>query len=65
MGRIYVVSSTAYWTYINHSCAPNCQLDEVLVDEKPRLKIVSLVDIEKGQPITIDYGNYHYGKTIK
>ncbi len=40
--------------FINHSCAPNCETDEI--DE--RVWIIALRDIQAGEELTYDYNLY-------
>jgi hypothetical protein len=37
-----------FWQYINHSCEPNCGVNE-------KLEIIALRDIEKGEELFYDY----------
>ncbi|MGQ9798292.1 MAG: SET domain-containing protein [Ignavibacterium sp.] len=46
-------SSTEKIKYINHSCNPNCYIDE---DENGSLILVALRDIQPNEELTIDYG---------
>lgn len=39
--------------YINHSCEPNCEVQD---GDEASLKLVSVKSIQKGDEITIDYG---------
>lgn len=39
--------------YINHSCEPNCEVQD---GDEASLRLVSISPIKKGDEITIDYG---------
>ena len=43
--------------FINHSHAPNCKVDEQIVDAKPREGIRAKRNIAKGEELTLDYGD--------
>lgn len=42
--------------FINHSCEPNCQVEEWYVDGLPRLVVVATRLIRAGEEVTFDYG---------
>lgn len=47
--------------YINHSCRPNSESDEV----KRKIKFYALKNIKKGDEITVDYGEEYVTDYIK
>lgn len=49
-----VISGHGMAMYINHSCDPNCETDEL----KGRVWIISLRDIAAGEELTYDYNLY-------
>lgn len=42
--------------FINHSCAPNCEIDI----RKRRVYIFALRDIESGEELSYDYGEEYF-----
>lgn len=46
--------------FINHSCSPNCELQQWSVNGQYRIGIFALQDISKGEEITYDYGKSAY-----
>lgn len=42
--------------FINHSCAPNCEIDIL----KRRVYIFALRDIERGEELSYDYGEEYF-----
>lgn len=48
--------------YINHSCAPNSQVEKWLVDGQYRMAVFAFRDIGVNEEITYDYNfdNYHF-----
>jgi uncharacterized protein len=49
-----VINGHGMAMYINHSCDPNCETDEI----RGRVWITSLRDIEPGEELTYDYNLY-------
>ena len=47
--------------YINHSCDPNCEAE--ILDG--RILITAARDIEKGEELTMDYGEEYFDEFIK
>jgi uncharacterized protein len=47
--------------YINHSCDPNVEAEV----DGDRIKIHAARDIEKGEELTIDYGDEYFDEFIK
>ncbi|XP_044977595.1 histone-lysine N-methyltransferase ASHR3-like isoform X1 [Hordeum vulgare subsp. vulgare] len=48
--------------FFNHSCRPNCQLDNWQVNGKTRLGVFSLQGIQVGEPLTYNYSfEQHFG----
>lgn len=47
--------------FVNHSCDPNCVTEKWNAGGEPRVAIVSLRDIPKGEEITFDYGAHSVG----
>ncbi|KAM0839862.1 hypothetical protein ACQ4PT_060039 [Festuca glaucescens] len=41
--------------FFNHSCTPNCQLENWQVNGKTRLGVFALQDIQVGEPLTYNY----------
>ena len=41
--------------FINHSCAPNCELQKWNVKGFTRIGIVAVMDIPVGEPLSYDY----------
>jgi SET domain-containing protein len=41
---------------INHSCNPNCIMEEWIVEEKPRMLLFTKKNIIQGEELTFDYG---------
>jgi uncharacterized protein len=52
-----VINGHGMAMYINHSCDPNCETDEI----RGRVWIVSLRNIEPGEELTYDYNLYDGG----
>jgi SET domain-containing protein len=50
----HVIDGEGVAAFINHSCSPNCEADEI----KGRVWIVATRDIEAGEEITYDYNLY-------
>jgi hypothetical protein len=50
----YVINGTSIARYINHSCDPNCESDEI----DGGVWIIALRDIEAGEELTYDYNLY-------
>ena len=42
--------------YLNHSCSPNCEAQEIEGDEGPSVIIVALRRIARGAELSLDYG---------
>jgi hypothetical protein len=42
--------------YVNHSCDPNCQMEDAYVDGEWKNMIVAVKDINPGDEITMNYG---------
>jgi SET domain-containing protein len=68
----YLFEINKYWTidgsvrtniarYVNHSCNPNCEADI----KKGRILFTAIRDIEKGEELTIDYGEEYFDEFIK
>jgi SET domain-containing protein len=49
-----VIDGTGIAAFINHSCDPNCEIDEI----KGRIWIFALRDIKAGEELTYDYNLY-------
>lgn len=49
-----VIDGTGIAAFINHSCDPNCEIDEI----KGRIWIYALRDIQAGEELTYDYNLY-------
>lgn len=47
--------------FVNHSCEPNCVTEKWNAGGEPRVAIVALRDIPKGEEITFDYGAHSVG----
>lgn len=47
--------------YINHSCAPNCEVD----GPDGRIFVVARRNIKPGEELTYDYGDEYFNKHIK
>jgi uncharacterized protein len=47
--------------YINHSCAPNCQVE----GPDGRIFIMTLRNIQAGEELTYDYGDEYFDKHIR
>ncbi|KAM0839860.1 hypothetical protein ACQ4PT_060039 [Festuca glaucescens] len=48
--------------FFNHSCTPNCQLENWQVNGKTRLGVFALQDIQVGEPLTYNYRfEQHFG----
>ena len=41
--------------YTNHSCEPNCNLEQWAVDGLPRMCFFAIEDIKSGEELTFDY----------
>jgi histone-lysine N-methyltransferase SETD2 len=41
--------------YMNHSCEPNCNLEQWAVDGLPRMCFFAIEDIKSGEELTFDY----------
>ena len=41
--------------YMNHSCEPNCNLEQWDVDRLPRMCFFAIEDINSGEELTFDY----------
>lgn len=41
--------------FVNHSCEPNCRVERVVVDRKPRLVFLTAKEISPRDQITIPY----------
>ncbi len=52
--RKHVIDGEGVAAFINHSCDPNCEVDEV----NGRVIICALRDIEPGEELTYDYSLY-------
>jgi hypothetical protein len=50
----HVIDGEGVAAFINHSCDPNCEADEI----KGRVWIVASRDIEGGEELTYDYSLY-------
>ena len=50
----YVIDGTNVAAFINHSCDPNCETDEI----KGHVWIIALRDIAAGEELTYDYNLY-------
>jgi uncharacterized protein len=50
----HVIDGEGVAAFINHSCDPNCEVDEI----KGRVWITAIRDIEPGEEITYDYNLY-------
>jgi hypothetical protein len=68
-GEQYLIStpdiykSKAYFS--NHSCEPNAQFEEVIINEKPRMIIILNKEVQKNEEITFDYRwNSNNGKQL-
>jgi hypothetical protein len=56
LGRGRVLEPNPPFAYLNHSCAPNCQLATVARRGRaPRVLLDALRTIEPGEQLTIDY----------
>jgi len=45
------------WTrYVNHSCAPNCRFENLVVGSRWRVMLVASRGIGGGEEVTVDYG---------
>ena len=53
----HVVDGTGIAAFINHSCVPNCETDEV----DGQIWIIALRDIKAGEELTYDYNLYDGG----
>lgn len=42
--------------FINHSCDPNCHVEEWYVDNLPRVIVVAIKSIQIGEQLTFNYG---------
>ena len=49
-----IIDGEGLGAYLNHSCDPNCEVDEI----KGRVWIFALRDIEKGEELVWDYNLY-------
>jgi len=49
-----VIDGTGLAAYLNHSCSPNCEVDEI----KGRVWLFALRDIEPGEELVWDYNLY-------
>jgi hypothetical protein len=47
--------------YINHSCRPNCEIDE----HKKRIYVFSIKKIKAGDEINYDYGKEYFDEYLK
>lgn len=47
--------------FVNHSCDPNCVTEKWNAGGEPRVAIVALRDISRGEEITFDYGAHSIG----
>ena len=47
--------------YINHSCRPNCEIDE----HKKRIFVFSIKKIKAGDEINYDYGKEYFDEYLK
>jgi len=50
----HVIDGEGVAAFINHSCDPNCEVDEI----NGRILITAIRDIEAGEEITYDYNLY-------
>ena len=50
----HVIDGEGVAAFINHSCDPNCEADEI----KGRVWITAIKDIEAGEEVTYDYNLY-------
>lgn len=48
--------------FINHSCEPNCYVQEWTVREQPRMAIFALREIKPGEEITFNYNFQRFGE---
>lgn len=53
----YVIDGQGVAAFVNHSCAPNCETDEI----DGRVWIIALRDIEAGEELTYQYELYDSG----
>jgi len=53
----YVIDGQGVAAFINHSCVPNCETDEI----DGRVWIIALRDIEAGEELTYEYELYDAG----
>lgn len=49
---------------INHSCAPNCNVQKWIVDGYNRIVMVASKDIAAGEELTYDYKFYNFNQGI-
>ncbi|KAJ1567124.1 histone methyltransferase set2, partial [Cladochytrium tenue] len=47
--------------FMNHSCAPNCELQKWVVGSQLRMGLFALRDIKEGEELTFDYKFERYG----
>lgn len=60
----YTIDGSPRWNlarYINHSCAPNCEVDVI----RGKIEISAIKRIEPGDEITYDYGKEYFDEFIK
>lgn len=50
----YVIDGDGMAAFINHSCAPNCEIDEI----KGRIYIFAMRNIKAGEELAYDYNLY-------
>lgn len=41
--------------FVNHSCDPNCKMERWYVNGEPRLALIAIKDIQKGEELCFDY----------